>query len=244
MNVLDYWNQRATLGTRAGSDDLIAKQLEQRAILAEMPIGTPAWTLEVGCGLGETAGLVADWTGTQVLAIDAAEGMVAAGKPHPRVEYRHRSVDEMSDLGFFGCVYTQRCLINLPDWGAQKRAIDAIAARLFSGGLFLMCENSQDGLDAINEARASIQLPRITRPWHNAYLKDADLATVTSLKLLRCVPFSATYYLLSRVINAKLASWSRCEPSYDAPINTLARTLPAIADPRLAQNRLWVWQKA
>lgn len=245
--VKDYWNQRAALGERAGSDDLIAKELEQRAILSELPKAYRPCVLEVGCGRGETAQLVAARLNPVVFdAVDASEAMIAAaneGNAH-QVTFQRLDVEHLP-RGPYDIAYSQRCLINLSDWDAQKRAIDAVAERLVSGGLFLMLENSQDGLNVINYWRGQVGLPPIERPWHNRYLYGLEIATVTSLKLLRCVPFSAAYYFLSRVVNAKLAHEAGLAPAYDSTVNRLALSLDAeTVSPRFAQGRLWVWQKA
>lgn len=250
--IQEHWNQRASLGEKAGTQDLILKRLEQRAILAEIRAYFSGFyddsrILEIGCGLGETASLVAAARqGLNVLAIDNAPKMIeqARARDHsPRVVF---SVRDVTDLprGPFDIIYSQRCLINLPTWEEQFAALEAIAVRLMPSGRFLMCEHSQDGLDHINDVRTSWNRPAIQRPWHNRYFQDSELAAFTSLELLRCVPFSATYYFLSRVLNDKLAEAEGKEPPYDAHINTFAGRLPAdCVDPRFAQGRLWVWEK-
>jgi SAM-dependent methyltransferase len=250
MNVTDYWNQRAGLGETAGTPDLIAKQLEQRAILDAVrrivPTVQPSTILEVGCGRGELARrIVSLMPLVTYLAVDNAEAMIAEAQKFPHPSRLRFQVAEVSDLrqGLFDCVVTERMLINLPRWDAQLVAIQAIAARLMPGGYFLMCENSQDGLHAINKARAAVGLPVIVPPWHNRYFEDALLARdVRCLKLVRCKRFSSTYYFLSRIVNAKLAHDAGQAPAYGSPINQLALHLPACGP--YAQGRLWVWRKA
>jgi ubiquinone/menaquinone biosynthesis C-methylase UbiE len=51
--ILEHWNQRATLAERAGSNDLIAKELEIRAISKHIKNGMTV--AEFGCGNGTTA---------------------------------------------------------------------------------------------------------------------------------------------------------------------------------------------
>lgn len=239
------WNSRASLGEKAGTQDLILKELEQRAILAEIPafLERTGAVLEVGCGRGDTARDVASRRQVYVYAIDSSEAMVAAATAHQWVNFSLGDV-MVPPRGPFDIVYSQRCLINLPSWAAQKGAIDAISSVLVDGGKFIMCEHSQEGLDYINEVRQSWRRPKIERPWHNLYFRDAELATITSLKLVKCVPFSATYYFLSRILNDKLSEAEGKVPAYDAPINQLALRLPGdCVDPRFAQARLWIWEK-
>lgn len=245
-----FWGQRASLGEKAGTQDLILKDLERVAIgmaLKRVPGSGdyPFDILEVGCGLGETASSLAadEWRWT-ILGIDSSPAMIQ--QAHARSNnVRFVEGDAMwPPAGPFDAVYSQRCLINLPSWDAQKQAIDAIAGVLVSGGRFLMCEHSQDGLDAINQIRQSWKRPLIERPWHNLYFRDSDLVTVSSLRLIECVPFSATYYFLSRILNDKLAEAEGKVPDYNARINQLAFRLPAdCVDPRFAQGRLWIWEK-
>ena len=245
QTITEHWNQRAALGETAGTQDLIAKELEHRAILNALAEIKPSTILEVGCGRGELARLIVqNLPSVEYLAIDNSREMIAAAKAQPfrnaRLRYANRGVEHLPK-GHFDCVITERMLINLPSWEAQQQAIDAIAERLNPGGYYLMCENSQDGLGVINSARAALGLPAITAPWHNRYLQSGELLTVQSLDWMVCKHFSSTYYFLSRVINAKLADEAGHQPAYDAPINRLALTLPAHGP--YAQGRLWIWQK-
>lgn len=241
--ITELWNSRAALGQTAGTQDLIAKELEHRAILTAVKGITPHTVLEVGCGRGELARLIVnEMHGIDYLAVDNSREMIAAAKAQPRnarLRYACRGVEDLP-RGFFDCVITERMIINLPTWEAQKAAIAEITACLHPGGYYLMCENSQQGLEAINAARFCIGLEAIQRPWHNLYLEDSKLAQIDGLKLERCEPFSALYYLLSRVVNAKLSD----PPAYDAPVNQLALSLPwSCARGGLAQGRLWIWRK-
>lgn len=245
--IRDHWNRRATLGPLAGTQDVLLQALEQRAILAAcQDLPNPAFGLEVGCGTGDTARLlVRTYPRLDLLAVDGAQAMIAAAKsrryPSVRLRFQVRDALDLPD-GRFDLILTQRCLINLPSWELQQQAIDGIARRLAPGGRYVMCEHAQDGLDAINETRQAIGLSAIHAPWHNRYLREAELATVTSLKLVTCEPFSSTYYFLSRIVNAALAQQAGSAPAYDAPINQLALTLPS--EGRYAQGRLWIWEKA
>lgn len=244
--IRQHWDERAKLGPTAGTQDLILKQLEQRAILAALPEATRV--LEIGCGRGEMARLVAARRPV-VWAIDSSPEMVEAAALEysnpPNVTF---ALGDALDPPFrqWDVIYTQRCLINLPTWELQKQAIDAIADRLVPGGKFLMCEHSFDSLNVLNDARDRYGLSVIEAPWHNRYVRDAELATVTSLRLMGWHPFSATYYFYSRVLNAIFANEHLGEPEYDSAINRLALgELPVQQQARssFSQGRLWVWEK-
>jgi ubiquinone/menaquinone biosynthesis C-methylase UbiE len=246
------WDERAKLGVTSGTQDLILRALEQRYILG-LITNPYDEVMEVGAGTGETAAMVKDRLEIGMRAIDSSPAMVSLANVNSSahgwgVEFEVGDAMEppKSYNGHgYDIVYSQRCLINLPSWEAQKQAIDAIASVLVPGGRFLMCEHSADGLEAINEARVAIGLSEINAPWHNRYFGGYELSAITSLKLVGAKPFSATYYYHSRVINAALAAKAGQEPDYDSEVNRLALTLPAdCVDPRFAQGRLWIWEKA
>lgn len=107
-----------------------------------------------------------------------------------------------------------------------------------------MCENSAIGLENLNRLRTTVGLEQISVPWHNAYLVDDLVASlrIPGVRLVDVELFSATYYFLSRVVNAWLAAKDGVQPAYDASINKLALELPAFGD--CAQGKLWVFEKS
>jgi ubiquinone/menaquinone biosynthesis C-methylase UbiE len=250
QDVCAFWNSRAGLGQWAGSRDVIAKQLEVEAIATYVRDGMRV--LEVGCGNGITAIEIARRYKVELLGIDFAEEMIAAATAmladqHLKGAVRFQVGAVCSLANFSECfdlIYTERVLINLPDWQAQRQAIASITGLLADGGLYAMCENSQDGLDQINSLRQRVGLSGITPPWHNRYLRDAELeqASFPGTKLEGVNTYSSTYYFLSRIVNAWLAAQGGREPDYDDPINQLALRLPSIGS--LGQGRIWLWRKA
>jgi ubiquinone/menaquinone biosynthesis C-methylase UbiE len=244
-----YWNRRAGLGQWAGTRDVIAKQLEIETLAQHIRDGMRI--LDVGCGNGITAIELARRFAVDITGIDYAEEMIrgaiaTAGNEtlKGRVAFRTGDVNDFSDIAErFDLFYTERTLINLPDWKSQKKAIQTICGLLAGGGRFLMCENSQDGLDNLNALRERVGLPAITPPWHNRYFRDVELAEVAmpGIESKAYVNYSSTYYFLSRVINAALAAQAGKEPDYDSPINILALKLPSFGD--CGQGRIWIWAK-
>jgi ubiquinone/menaquinone biosynthesis C-methylase UbiE len=249
QDVRAFWNSRAGLGRWAGTRDVIAKQLEIEAISAYIHDGMHI--LEVGCGNGVTAIELARRFNVDIIGIDFAEEMITAAKSmaigqHLIGAVRFQVGDAHNLSGFlkkFDLIYTERTLINLPDWSAQRQAIVSIISLLVDGGLYVMCENSQDGLDKINSLRELVGLPRITASWHNRYFRDVELQATAfpGVKLEGISYYSSTYYLLSRVVNAWLAAQDGQEPQYEAPVNQLALQLPPIGE--LGQGRIWLWRK-
>jgi ubiquinone/menaquinone biosynthesis C-methylase UbiE len=246
-DVLAFWNSRAGLGKWAGTRDVIAKQLELEAIAGYVRDGMRI--LEVGCGNGITALELATRFAVQIEAVDFAEEMIKAAqelqssqKLRGSVRFTVGDIRGLPD-GLYDLIYTERALINLPDWPAQRAAMQSIFSRLKPSGSYLMCENSQNGLDAINDLRSRVGLPAIVPPWHNRYLRDAELSQVPSdeVALDHIKHYSSLYYLLSRVVNASLAAQAGTEPDYESPINKLALLLPSVGE--LGQGRIWLWKK-
>lgn len=251
-SVKQFWNERAALGETAGTQDLIAKELEVRAILDAVKALKPKRILEVGCGRGELArAIMAACPFVNVyFGVDNAQAMVdaalaetlavAAGLPHVWGFF----CCELENLppGPFDCIITERMLINLPDAEAQRRAVRLFMDRLAPRGRYLMCENHQSALDYVNEYRVHLGLPSIEPPWHNRYLPD----NLMGEELPHYVDyFSAAYYLLSRIVNAKIAHDAGTAPDYNSPINRLALDIDAdCVDAGFAIGQLWVWEKA
>lgn len=246
--VLNFWNECASLKERAGTNDLIAKQLEIEAIAKY--VGDGQRILEVGCGNGITAAELAARFAVDIIAVDYAGEMIAeaqelhATRPlKGQLAFGECGIENLAAVnGEFDLVYTERVLINLPDWNSQRQAIEAVGDKLRPGGKYIMCENSQDGLDGINAVRAANDLPVIVAPWHNRYMIDAELQQdVRGLMLIDIDYYSSTYYFLSRIVNAAVARQEGREPAYDSAINKLALSTPALGS--FGQGRIWVWEK-
>lgn len=249
-SVLDFWNDRAGLAEQAGTRDLIAKQLEIAELSRHVRDGMKI--LEVGCGNGITAIELAKQFDVSIHAFDFSEAMVEEANKlvsgqvlKGRIEFLVGDVREMPELkSRFDLVITERVLINLPDWEAQEKAIKEITKCLAPGGRYLMCENSQDGLDQINALREHAGLARITPPWHNLYLTESlvNSVKIADASLVEVICYSSTYYFLSRLVNAWIAAREGNEPAYDSEINRLALLLPPIA--QFGQGKLWIWEKS
>lgn len=248
-DVHSFWEDRAALGMKAGSNDLIAKQLEIEAIASYAADGMSV--LDFGCGNGVTALELARRYELKMLGIDYSEKMIEGARELSKsvstkgqVQFVTGNVTKLRSLSEkFDMIYSERALINLENWEAQKAAIEVLTDMLVPGGIYVMCENSDDGLRAINTLRLSAGLDPIEAPWHNKYIRDEDIAEL-SLKetVLESVNhYSSTYYFLSRVVNAWMAAQEGKEPDYNAVVNSLALSLPPIGT--FGQGRIWIWRK-
>lgn len=249
-NAHSFWNSRASLGVAAGSNDIIAKKLEIEALASYVKDGCRI--LDFGCGNGLTALELASRYNVNVCGIDYSEEMIRAARElSNRAELRGSvqfQVGDVSSLKLinerFDLIYTERVIINLRDWNEQSHVIGLLTGLLLPGGKYAMCENSEDGLDMVNSMRKCLQLPPISPPWHNRYLKDDEVTSlvIPGVTLENINYYSSTYYFLSRVINAALADQNGVSPEYASPLNHLALRLPP-AMGRLGQGRIWLWRK-
>jgi SAM-dependent methyltransferase len=247
--VLEYWNQRASLADKAGSDDVLAKKLEVRAINNQ--IKDEMQVAEFGCGNGETAIQIYKNKKIKLDCYDFSplmiQNAIINAKNHGLEEKIKFHVNDIRAESILNCkydvIYSERMIINLPDWSTQVNAIKYITGNLKTGGRYLMCENSIQGLNNINEFRAMAGLEKIVPPWHNLYINDDLISNLKldGVRLINVEAFSSTYYFLSRVVNAWLANRAGVQPLYDSPVNHLAMDLPPVGD--FSQGKLWVFEK-
>lgn len=245
MNIKEFWNDRAKLGLTSGSNDFILKRLEQKEIFKYIRNNTHI--LEVGCGNGETLTTLAEKKGCTGIGIDYAEKMIEAANEHNFKEEKISfKVDQLPGLDIdekFDYIISQRCLINLTNLTLQNEAFLELCSYLKVGGILLMVECSNEGLENLNTLRRIFDLTIMKPPWHNLYFKQDILQSWQSdtIKLTDTIPFASTYYFLSRVIYAKLARDRGEELRYDSDINLMSLDLPAIG--YLGAPRLWIWER-
>jgi ubiquinone/menaquinone biosynthesis C-methylase UbiE len=247
--MYDFWNSRADLGLLAGTNDIILKKMEMQEIAKHVREGMKI--LDVGCGNGITAAYLAENFKVNIIGVDFSDKMIdnankiiQGKKMKGNIIFQKDNIQDLLALDCnFDLIYTERTLINLPTWDAQKMAIHNIFSHLVKKGIYAMCESSMDGLNKINSLRASIDLPQITHPWHNRYLFDEEIneLAMEGITLDSVNDFSSTYYFLSRVVNAHIALNEGKEPDYNSIINQLALKLPPFGD--VGQTKIWLWRK-
>lgn len=248
--LLEFWNQRASLGVTAGTNDFMITEIEQRFIADLVPPGSRV--LDIGCGNANSLIKLASERDCTGVGIDFADKMVEQSKKFiterrldERLSVFHRSVPPVpTDFGTFDVVISNRALINLRTADEQRRAIQSVPAVLRLGGSYLMIECSMEGGERTNALRRHLGMAPIDPPWHNLFFREADVeswqtAEFTVEKLLH---ISSLYHLLSRVVYAKLAEMKGEELKYDSDINKIALLLPQqIGD--FGPVKAWVWRK-
>lgn len=235
-----FWNDQArehATDLAAVSPDPLAKELELEALCRALDSRLD--TIEIGCGNGYNLFALSNSFSGRLVGVDYAEEMIGAArlglpgatKPE-RFEFHVGSV--LHDLGFLGQfqqAFTDRCLINLPSLELQIQALDNISRVVQPGGHIALIESTQQGQERINELRECVGLNAIPYHWHNLYLdEDAFLAQVPpSLEHVSTDNFASLYFVISRVLNAKLTPRDQ-EPDYLSEMNKVARALPSIGD--------------
>lgn len=249
--VAAMWDTQARAGTV--TRDPILKQIEQRHIASHIRPGMRV--LDAGCGDGQTLAYLAErFPSCEFVGFDYSSEMAEAAMNRvmhvsnvgilvgdvtiPPAEIRSSYPRRIGD--WFDLVYTERVLINLPDWKAQRQAIDSLWGLKHPTGTLLCVESCMDGLNRLNELRRLVGLEKITPPWHNRYVHAHEMQRASW-----CAPvvsdFSSSYYVLSRVVNAKLAKDEGREPDYQSAVNQMALSLPPVAE-GYGQTWSWAWR--
>lgn len=120
----------------------------------------------------------------------------------------------------FDVVYTTRVLINLSDWEEQQNAIEECVRVTKRGGKIIFSEAFLEPMENLNTIRSIENLPPLTEPFFNRYLKKNQLESFLKEKGLGYTvnSFSSIYYLGSRFLR-ELATTPSDHPGYTNPVN-------------------------
>jgi len=244
-----FWNNNAKLKKLAGTKDYNAKIIEIEALSKFFKKNIRV--LEFGCGNGFTALELAKRFNVKIDACDYSPEMISEAKKMQKkkrlfngVRFFLADIKKKLEIDpIYDLVFTERMLINLDSWRSQKKSIIKLVNCLKPKGSLVLMENSATGLKIINDYRSMLGLKKIKAPWHNLYLDDKRMLNfkINNCKLIEVIPYSSTYYFLSRVVNAWLANEKGMEPNYNAKINKLAFKLPSISD--CAQGKIYLYKK-
>ena len=215
------------------SRDPYLGQLERDNIIAHL--NKKYKCLEIGCGDALHTAHYARKT-QRVSAIDVAANLVDVA----RKRLQQEAIDNVDlDVGSvldlekkfpsqkFECVISQRCLINLPDWEYQKKAIKQVHQLLTDKGVFLLTEGFQDNLDNLNSVRKKFSLPEIKVVDYNL---NFDLGPFEKFvqKYFEVVKKShyGPYLFLSRVYHPLVVSPE--DPKHDSKMNETAMDISKV----------------
>ena len=135
--------------------------------------------LDLGCGDGASTLRFAQVTGYAV-GLDYVEDFIQRARGYVEKQGRKNIFFESGDVmnlspvlekfGLFDVVTSIRCLINLPDWHYQARAIRQISRAMRPGGIYLTSEGWQEGFEGLNRYRRRAQIPDIKVAEYNCLM--------------------------------------------------------------------------
>jgi SAM-dependent methyltransferase len=231
--IRQYWDNRASGDTSVQSttQDVYLREIEYRVLFDRIKQIGPARVADVGCGDGRTTMRLA--TGLSGMAFDGydyASAMVTnarSSEAASNVRFGQRDItDGLPDR--FDLIYTTRCLINLPSWELQMVALRHIHSALKDGGTYLMVENFQEGHDNFNQVRSTYGLDEIAVRPHNFFFRHERLMAFLGplFEVRETLNISSTYYLMSRIVYAKMCADMGVSPDYFDDHHRLAAGLP------------------
>lgn len=250
--VKEFWdNQAQELGgaAEATSPDKFYRDYEIKRILEWIP--EESGVLDIGCGNGYSTCLFAQLRPTSnFIGLDYSKEMIAEARKAANKRALPNVVFKVHDIKapIIGLspdiIVSQRCLINLASWDEQQSAINKLWHLLSKRGRMILVENTIEGLMALNEQRVKFGLPAIKMRWHNQYFEQDMLEALldSKFRILHMENIGNLYYLISRVVYAKMAQMEGEEPQYDHIINKIAAQLPPVDGP-YSPNMLWVLEK-
>lgn len=243
IEIKRFWDEQATHHGEsylATMPDKYLKDLEIENVLRYLKDGMVV--ADIGCGNGYSALQYASSQNVRIDAIDYSDSMIQIAQK----TWEGLSPSLQGRLSFavgdvrrttrpdktFDAVITDRCLINLASRDDQSQAIREVHRILKNDGLYLMCEDTEQGQNNLNRIRKQVGLEPIPIRWHNLYLDETHVTSATRglFTLEKEIRFSSFYYLASRILNAKIAKEQGIEPRYDSDMNRVAAMCSSMSE--------------
>ena len=247
-SIKEFWDTQAAQYREsdiATAPDHYYRELEISRILPHIP--SHAKVLDVGCGNGYSTAIFArERPRATFMGIDFSETMIKSAIKKPKQNNLSFAICDVLDLNSLGqkfnTVISTRCLINLKGWNDQAVALKGIREVLETNGRLILVENTKEGLANLNKLRLQQGLLKIKERWHNSYLPQRDLMTFLRphFKLMHMENIGNFYYMVSRVIYAKLAQMEGKTPEYNHPINKIASEMPSLPGYYYSPNFMWI----
>lgn len=221
-NIKDHWNNWALEygeNLRATTKSSNIKKLEIKVLLdsiieQDKEINS---ILEVGCGNGFNAISIAKNLECKIDAFDYIDEMIVSANENKdaledsvkeNLNFFVGDVLNISTENKYDLIYSCRCLINLPNFELQKKAIKSIISILEEDGVFLMLENFVDNHANQNDIRESVGLNRREVAEFNNFFVHQDLMDFLpsiNCRIVDVVNFSSLHdiaqYVLTPMMN-------------------------------------------
>ena len=237
QQIRAYWDNRALIDSSAQSTtmDLWLRNIEAEFLVQSIEKYNPKSICDVGCGDGLTTLRCAEESPSRTFTgFDYSASMINNALKNLNTHgiknttfYTGDITEEIGAKGF-DFIYSTRCLINLPDWIAQAKALMQIKKLLGSDGIYVMIENFIESHGMLNSLRADFDLPPIQVRDHNTFFeRDKLMAQMTEdFNVLEDVNISSTYYMMSRVVYSAICKDKNITPDYNDIHHRLASRLP------------------
>ena len=192
--------------------DPYIRRLEVEALTSLLRDGEKC--LGVGCGDGTASIEIARARSTDLLCVDGSEELIRTAKRQSvqgipgRVAFAQADVLTLAYREAFDAVFTERCIIALPAWKDQKRALVNLAHASRRGGRLILLEAFEDGLATLNAARDELGLEPIAPDGGTVPLDKDKVASALAgcgMSLNSEHNFLSSYYFGSRVLYPALA---------------------------------------
>ncbi|MEK6208822.1 MAG: class I SAM-dependent methyltransferase [Pseudomonadota bacterium] len=235
--IKQYWEQRAAAdtSTQSTTQDYYLREVEVRALLDAIAKHRPRGVMDVGCGdAWTTIRLASAFPDIEFLGGDYSSSMLRNAEANLAATKLQNVRIESCDITRpmhgrdLDLLYTTRCLINLPSWELQRGAIENIRGALSSGGIYVMIENFIEGHENFNQLREAFGLPPIPVRSHNLFFERSRLFEYIKprFEVIDETNISSTYYLVSRIIYAKICQDKAMQPDYFDDHHRYASALP------------------
>jgi len=236
--VKNVYEKRKTDEIYATSPDYNLRELEIDFIKQNVKFGK---VLDIGCGNGYTLISIAREFKSEYFGLDFSKNMLLGAeklikKFMPELESIPKFIQgDVRHLPFesnsFDCIISERCLLNLPSREMQYDTIKEIHRVLNNGGIYVMVEGTEDGLERLNDIREKVGLeviPTVSKDNASSLkFKEKELDEfLTTLFDIENKQYFGLYYLISRVIHP-LMTYPE-QPRFDAKINDIARRISKI----------------
>lgn len=193
-------------------DDIVRKEeLKLIEYLMEIVGTNRNKVLDLGCGNGIALSVLSrKFLNNDYYGLDFSHDLIKICHDRKMMNVSSHQGDAretMFDSNFLDIVYTERCLINLPSWGDQIKALNEIHRILKPNGYYLLIEAFTDGLKNCNKARTECGLPELKPAKHNLYLDKKKFLDAIESKFIIIDQdqvehnFLSSHYFISRVLH-------------------------------------------
>lgn len=216
--VRDFWrNQAVAYGEdhRASWADGPAIALEIGEISKYLRDGLKV--IDIGCANGFSTLNYAQRYRIDIKGVDYIPEMIAAAKDRlagiassltSSVTFDTGDIAALDEAdGAYDAAIVTRVIINLGDRDRQIAAIREAARVVKTGGVLLLSEATQEGLQNLNGFRAEWGLGPIPEPAFNRYIDDSliEKASKGLLHLEQVCNFASSYFIGTRVLKPLMA---------------------------------------